>query len=170
MRFFQKSGFVVRISSRIITVIRVAGIIKQIITDLMSYSQFYSLNLFIFIYVWFNFWDKYMITGRINQVVFFFDVGVARDGRSGRSTVRSGRDGRTRRAIRFRSDGRRSWRFTVFSAFRIRDVERKSEDRNCIVTSAVRPGYEYRYDVVLPPVRSAGGGKGRREVTFFRSR
>jgi hypothetical protein len=44
MRPFQKSGFVARISSRITTVIRVADTIKQTITDLMSHSQFHSLN------------------------------------------------------------------------------------------------------------------------------
>ncbi|CAN1124739.1 hypothetical protein LINPERHAP2_LOCUS2515 [Linum perenne] len=38
MRPFQKSGFVARISSRITTVIRVAGTIKQTITELMSHS------------------------------------------------------------------------------------------------------------------------------------
>lgn len=60
MRPFQKSGFVARISSRITTVIRVAGTIKQTITDLMSHSQFHSLNLFILTHAWLNLWDKHM--------------------------------------------------------------------------------------------------------------
>ncbi|CAN1191705.1 hypothetical protein LINPERHAP2_LOCUS41178 [Linum perenne] len=54
MRPFQKSGFVARISSRITTVIRVASTIKQTITDLMSHSQFHSLNLFILTHAWLN--------------------------------------------------------------------------------------------------------------------
>jgi len=41
---FQKSRFVVRISSRITTVLRVVDTIKQTITDLMSHLQFHSLN------------------------------------------------------------------------------------------------------------------------------
>src|SRR5436190_3855727 len=68
MRPSRKSGFVARISSRITTVIRVARTIKQTITDLMSHSQFHSLNLFILTHAWLNLWDKHMTTGRINQV------------------------------------------------------------------------------------------------------
>ena len=70
MHPFQKSGFVARISSRITTVIRVVVTIKQTITDLMSHSQFHSLNLFILTHAWLNLWDKHMTTGRINQVAF----------------------------------------------------------------------------------------------------
>ena len=70
MHPFQKSGFVARISSRITTVIRVVVTIKQTITDLMSHSQFHSLNSFILTHAWLNLWDKHMTTGRINQVAF----------------------------------------------------------------------------------------------------
>ncbi|KAF8057218.1 hypothetical protein N665_1263s0013, partial [Sinapis alba] len=40
--------------SRITTVIRVVVTIKQTITDLMSHSQFHSLNLFILTHAWLN--------------------------------------------------------------------------------------------------------------------
>ena len=77
MRPFQKSGFVARISSRITTVIRVADTIKQTITDLMSHSQFHSLNWFILTHAWLNLWDKHMTTGRINQVAFLWVAAYA---------------------------------------------------------------------------------------------
>ena len=57
------------ISSRITTVIQVAKTIKYTITDIMSHSQFHSIDLFILRHAWLNLWDKRMLLAESTRLL-----------------------------------------------------------------------------------------------------